>query len=137
MTNLVHACVFPGRLLRSPYRSKRDRESPKREFREPRVFFGTQGTQKHLSLLFEYVKSNELQMKLCHMENITKFRVERKILVFFGSLLGIVSLGTKHTQETHTMNLSGEIGRKSGFSSESKKIFCGGETSLPHFWGGS
>ena len=62
-------------------------------------------------------------MKLCHMENITKFRVERKILVFFGSLLGIVSLGAKHTQETHTMNLSGEIGRKSGFSSESKKIF--------------
>ena len=47
-------------------------------------------------------------MKLCHMENITKFRDERKILVFFGSLLGMTNLDTGHTQETHTMNLSGE-----------------------------
>ena len=58
------------------------------------------------------------------MGNITKCRVERKILVFFGSLLGIVNLGTKHTQETHTMNLSGDIGRKSGFSYESKRYFA-------------
>ena len=63
-------------------------------------------------------------MKICHMENITNCRVERKILVFFGSLLGIVNLGTKHTQETHTMNLSGDIGRKSGFSYESKRYFA-------------
>ena len=62
-------------------------------------------------------------MKLCHMENITKFRDERKILVFFGSLLGATNLDAEHTQETHTMNLSGEIGRKSGFSYESKRYF--------------
>ena len=75
-------------------------------------------------------QSNELQMKLCHVKNITKCHAERKILVFFGSLLGIVNLGTKHTQETHTMNLSGELGRKSGFSSESKKIFWWSQISL-------
>ena len=41
------------------------------------------------------------------MEIITKFRDARKILVFSVLFFGLANLGAKHTQETHTMNLSG------------------------------
>ena len=62
-------------------------------------------------------------MKICHMENITNLSRWKKNSRLFRFSFGDRNLGTKHTQETHTMNLSGDIGRKSGFSYESKRYF--------------
>ena len=93
------------------------------------VKFGNRGSflvrkvPKNTCLCYLICESNEYQMKICHMENITNLSCWKKNSRLFRFSFGDRNLGTKHTQETHTMNLSGDIGRKSGFSYESKRYF--------------